>query len=247
MNDQFLRSLAAGAFDCLVVIGPLLAWSLIQRDRKKTVAAAMTATLFLSDVILVYLPLSYGAQGMAWAWQGKIFETAFFLFIVFIMKLRSQAALLMPEQAKWIPIGILLGFLYSTGDFWRFFTGTFEPRRSDLNVISYELTMPGIAEELSFRGVMLGILDEAFGRPVKILGESFGVGTLATIVLFYMGHGVIFDEHWHLAMNFEMIPDFLCFGFLMCWLRYKSGSILPCVLVHNINNGIGFILSAIRN
>lgn len=121
MNDQFLRSLAAGAFDCLVVIGPLLAWSLIQQDRKKTVAAAMTATLFLSDVVLVYLPLSYGAQGMAWAWQGKIFETAFFLFIVFIMKLRSQAALLMPEQAKWIPIGILLGFLYSTGDFWRFF------------------------------------------------------------------------------------------------------------------------------
>jgi hypothetical protein len=31
----------------------------------------------------------------------------------------------------------------------------------------------------------------------------------------------------------------------MCYLRYKSGSILPCILAHNIVNGIRYVGSAI--
>lgn len=247
MFDQFIRSLAAGALDCAVVLFPILIWAVFKKNKKQIRATLLVAAIFLADLILVYLPLAYGSKGMAWAWQGKIFETTAFLGIAMAIKLRDKAGLVMPRRLIWIPMGVLIGFLYSTGDFWKFFTGSLEARRSDLNIISYELTMPGIAEELSFRGVMLGVMDEAFGRPVKFLGETFGVGYVATTTLFFLGHGLMFDEHWKLNVAVEMIPDFVIFGTLMCWLRYRSGSILPCVLVHNVNNAIGFILSALKH
>lgn len=247
MFDQFIRSLAAGALDCALVVLPILVWALIKKDGKGIRATSLVGALFLADLVLVYLPLAYGSKGMVWAWQGKIFETAAFLGIAAAMKLKDKAGIVMPRRMIWIPLGILLGFLYSTGDFWKFFSGSYEARKSDLNIISYELTMPGIAEELSFRGVMLGIMDDAFGRPVKFLGETFGVGYVATTLLFLLGHALMFDEHWKLVFAVETIPDFLFFGTLMCWLRYRSGSILPCVLVHNVNNAICFILAALKH
>ena len=76
---------------------------------------------------------------------------------------------------------------------------------------------PGICEEILWRGVVQGEL-EGERRPLKtviVVGLFFGL--------------------FHLSVH-RLVPTALL-GFLLAYLRYASGSILPCMLFHTLYNG----------
>lgn len=84
-----------------------------------------------------------------------------------------------------------------------------------------------IAEEIVFRG--------AIQRTAANYFEEKGVknfkwkAILLSAVLFAIIHG-----------NPAQIPHALLMGVLLGWMYSRSGSIIPCVIVHWINNSIGF-------
>jgi CAAX protease family protein len=77
-----------------------------------------------------------------------------------------------------------------------------------------------IVEELTFRGVGYGLLEQ-FGRPLAIVvvGIAFG-----------LAHGLV-----------EALPVLATFGMLLTWLRSKTGSVLPGIVVHALFNSIALI------
>lgn len=87
-----------------------------------------------------------------------------------------------------------------------------------------------LAEEIVFRG---GIQKES----VKFFGSKFAgnaghwIGITFTAMLFAAFHG-----------NLAQMPHAFLVGLLMGWLCYRSGSIIPGVVVHWVNNSVAFAI-----
>lgn len=77
-----------------------------------------------------------------------------------------------------------------------------------------------IAEELVFRGAVQGFL-----RP---LGGQAAV--VAAAALFAVQHG-----------GAAGVLYAFCTGLVLGWLRERSGSVLPCILLHSVNNLLVFL------
>jgi len=80
-----------------------------------------------------------------------------------------------------------------------------------------------IAEELCFRGFLFGGLREKLPRYLAAL-----IG------------GVIFGA-LHAFTGISAVPPLIAFGFLFCLLYEKTGSILPGILLHMLNNSVALL------
>lgn len=87
-----------------------------------------------------------------------------------------------------------------------------------------------IGEEVIFRGA---IQREAVAY-FRSRGMSVWVGMVFTAALFAAVHG-----------NPAQMPHAFIVGLLMGWLCYRSGSIIPGVIVHWVNNSISFALQTL--
>lgn len=86
-----------------------------------------------------------------------------------------------------------------------------------------------MAEEFFFRGFLFGVLRR---MRVHIGGHDLGPWLAAVIV------GLLFGlAHYDSAQPQFLIPlGFL--GFVLCMVRWRTGSLYPCMALHSINNSI---------
>jgi uncharacterized protein len=86
-----------------------------------------------------------------------------------------------------------------------------------------------IAEEFFFRGFIFGALRR---WHVTIAGRDVGVWVAAILT------GILFGlAHTGSASSQYLIPlGFL--GFVLCLIRWKTGSLYPCMALHSINNSL---------
>jgi membrane protease YdiL (CAAX protease family) len=77
-----------------------------------------------------------------------------------------------------------------------------------------------IVEELTFRGAGYAVL-KRFGVPVAVIGTG---------VLFGLAHGLL-----------RALPVLVAFGIGLAWLRRRSDSIVPCILVHGAFNAVSLL------
>ena len=77
--------------------------------------------------------------------------------------------------------------------------------------------LPAVAEEVTFRGVVLGGLRRSGSRWIAVLGSALVFG------LFHF-------NPYHVVAAFVM-------GVLLGWVALESGSIVPGMLIHVVNNG----------
>lgn len=87
-----------------------------------------------------------------------------------------------------------------------------------------------VAEELVFRGGIQKAAVKYFDTRIKG-NTAHWVAIAFSATLFAAFHG-----------NLAQIPHAFLIGLLMGWLCYRSGSILPGIIVHLINNTIAFTL-----
>jgi membrane protease YdiL (CAAX protease family) len=80
-----------------------------------------------------------------------------------------------------------------------------------------------LAEEFFFRGFMFGVLSKRVG-PVW--------GALATGLTFGLVHAA--------GSPLKTVVVLTILGVVLCWLFWRTGSLLPCIAVHSINNAISF-------
>ncbi len=85
--------------------------------------------------------------------------------------------------------------------------------------------VPAVCEELAFRGFMFGgLLRDR--QPFRAI--------LVTAVLFGVSHGVLQQSISATVM-----------GFLLGWIAWRTGSVLPTILIHTINNTLSVSLPSI--
>jgi hypothetical protein len=86
-----------------------------------------------------------------------------------------------------------------------------------------------MAEEFFFRGFLFGVLRR---MRITVAGRSLGPWIAAVIV------GILFGlAHTGSASSQYLIPlGFL--GFVLCLVRWKTGSLYPCMALHSANNAL---------
>jgi len=94
-----------------------------------------------------------------------------------------------------------------------------------------------IAEEFFFRGFVFGALRQ---MRITIAGHEIGIWVAATLT------GILFGlAHTGSASSQFLIPlGFL--GFVLCVLRWRTGSLYPCMALHSINNSLALGISQLH-
>lgn len=80
-----------------------------------------------------------------------------------------------------------------------------------------------IAEEFCFRGMLFGGLRERlpWWAAGLISGAIFGL--------------------LHVTTGISVVPPLMAFGFLLCVVYEKTGSIVPCIVLHMLNNSVALL------
>jgi membrane protease YdiL (CAAX protease family) len=112
------------------------------------------------------------------------------------------------------------------------------PSRED---IAFQLTMPGLQEELFYRGVLLFALDRAFTARARFLGVDWGWGAVLSCLLFGLDHAFGFSNG-----QFSFDPMFMALtalpSFIGVWVRLRTGSLLLPIVMHNFGNAISLLV-----
>ena len=87
-------------------------------------------------------------------------------------------------------------------------------------------TMPGLAEELAFRGVLLAAAERAAPAARVVAGVPVTLGAAILTLAFVGLHG------FGVGMLVSVLPGAL----LYLWLRLKTGSIIVPIVAHNLWN-----------
>jgi membrane protease YdiL (CAAX protease family) len=225
---------------------PLLFLGRRYRSRSPFSAAGLAILLCVIDELVLDLPITI--LNLKWNWLGKTLESLWPLLIALIFRLpKKLTGFRPPELPSDYITAILCGLGLTCFHMYYFLQGQFAARdRCDLESILFQFTMPGLGEEVFFRGLLLGVLDKWLGRPWTFLGVKIGYGCFISSGIFVIAHVVDISNDYKISLCPD--PFFYFFvgavAFSMCYLRYRSGSIVPCILAHNLVNGLRYVVSA---
>ena len=220
----------------VAIAAPLLALAFWRTPAPRWLPVAALVGLFALDEIVLILPRIGALAALQWNWQGKVLEVAWVLALVFAgaFTAREIGMATLPRRGSGRAIAaccVLMVALPLT-----FFVAFGAREEPNAESFLFQATMPGLAEELVYRGVFLALCDRAFGRPWKVLGASVGWGVPLTALLFGVVHAVHVarsgDIHFDVVSGAGPLIGAVVGG----WLRARTDSIWPLVLMHNASN-----------
>jgi len=117
-------------------------------------------------------------------------------------------------------------------------------RRLNVMIVStvvWQFVFSGFGEEFAFRGYFQSRLNQAFGRPMRLLGVQFGAGLIIAALLFGLWHAdntydpVIGLSSLSWGWAFSTFAAGLFFGAL----REKTGSLVAPGMAHGLPDAVG--------
>lgn len=229
--DSFIDSLVTTAVSAGISCSFIFILALWRRSWSIAKLGLGVFSLFLLDGIAVHLPRLIGLDGIYWAVSGKFLQLlVFFLAARELFRVQVQR----PRGEKWwmwVPIitvlTLLPSFLLQEG---------LLTKPLGLEWGLYQATLPGLAEEIIYRGIILTMLDQSLGRSIKLFGVRWGLGVVITTLQFYFAHCFTLTPEFSIQIQWSALPDFVLYGVCMCWLHYRFESVWPSILTHNLHN-----------
>lgn len=221
-------------FLIFALIGFALAMLARVVDKRILVSSALLFAVYLSFDDLVtglpnLLPILDFIPGR-WNWSGKVLSLFFAAMVMFLLRLSPDAVGLRRVEhpgIAWIAMGFFvlwgacLGFL-------------FKPGVPDAETLAFQATMPGLAEELAYRGIAPAILLTLMYRRPHVEGIPWAV-IIATSVMFGTWHALSFS---HGSVGFDVMSGLFPFigSIPGGWLRFNTKSLVVPVLGHGLAN-----------
>ncbi|MFD2939424.1 CPBP family glutamic-type intramembrane protease [Flavobacterium notoginsengisoli] len=236
-------------FIWILVISPLLLLAYFKTEKSNLKYVAFFILYFLADIFLqqygkVVFPLDF--IGLKFNWSGKILSLILGLIVIFSVSKEERIKIGFTSKANsktQLKFGLLFFLGFTLFDF--VFKMILFPKGGtfDLETFLFQATMPGLTEEIAFRGISLWLLNKAFAPKWKYRGIEFGWSFVIITVLFGVGHGMVLDQDLHLKFDIITIVyltliSSLSVGVLRCF----SGNLIYSVLGHNTINLINAII-----
>ena len=196
---------------------------------------AATAYAVLDGAATMAAPNPFHWQ---WNWLGK---AASIMLAALTMRAgqltAAQAGIAAPRRGtgrRAIASGLALIAVSAAGNY----AGR-DGRAPGLETLAFQATMPGLSEELAFRGVLIAL----FARAYDDARAGLILAGIASTLAFGFAHGLSFDGSLHLAWLPFAFAVVLGAGLML--MRGVTGSILPTIVTHNAANVAGAIVAAL--
>jgi membrane protease YdiL (CAAX protease family) len=177
-----------------------------------------------------------------WNWAGKAAALVFGLLLLNVIpgfKPRDFGWRAKMDWAGTRPL-LIVCFIYLLARIALYMTSGEADYSIKGETLLYQATLPGIQEELIFRGILLGLLSAVFIRPaMRFLNVDFGLAAIITSILFGLAHGLSLSKDFDIAINAVAFGRSAIDGFLYALLLQKTKSLIPGIVFHNLLNVIG--------
>jgi membrane protease YdiL (CAAX protease family) len=195
------------------------------------------ASLVVVGVALGEIPRVDGFQHLHWSWQECLLSTAWpFLLMALVPGISSVSigvtSHFRPGWLKPSIVGLLLALAVPAVFF---ILGA--RKRLDAEGWAFLLIMPGLAEELVFRGVFQSLLNRVFGKPWRLADAEFGWGLIVTAILFAGFNGLVDVDpqlHARIVLHAAIAPFLM--SLVSGWIRERTDSVWPSAFGHNLSN-----------
>ncbi len=206
---------------------------------------AFSISYIVYDIALILPKISpvFDFTKSSWNWDGKIYGIIWGILSYFMFRRyfhENDFFTLKQNKKNFKPalFASIFVVLLSTS-IW-FFLGN---SQFNWETLAFQISLPGIDEEIMFRGILLGLLATALKDRISLLGNPC---ILLTSILFGFMHALTLDKNY--SINFEPIY-FIQTGFagyIWGWITIKSRSILLAILSHNSSNFFGTLSTMIK-
>lgn len=203
-------------------------------DRRIALVCALGAAVYLGlDDLVTGLPSAIRALQLPghWNWMGKLLSLALSALAISILRLPPKSVgLTLRWQNSRIGIAFLFFFIV-----WGACLGLlFKPGPPDPETLAFQATMPGLAEELVYRGILPALLLWRMAKAGEPEGMPWAV-IVATALAFGVCHGLQFSGG---RFGFDVMSAL--FPFLGSipggWLRFKTRSLVFPIAAHGLAN-----------
>lgn len=218
----------------LVAIGLVLALTAKIADKRVQVTSGVLFAVYLGlDDFVTGLPNLVKALDLIpgnWNWTGKVFSIFLAAIVIFALKLSPDAVGIRKQEHSriaWIGValfivwGVCLGLL-------------FKPGAPNAETLAFQATMPGLAEEIAYRGIAPAILLGLMNRKPGIEDIPWAV-ILVTSLMFGIWHSLSFSGS---SLGFDLMSGLFPFigSIPGGWLRFKTKSLFAPILGHALAN-----------
>ena len=188
---------------------------------KKPVLFAV-AWIVLYCAVTIPIRGEYG-DGSLWSLAGLSAVALAVAAVCSLIPLWKKLSVFARPQNARLCLYFLPMFLLATANAW----DGFGPQYSgaDLWYALGSMALVGFVEEMIFRGFLFRALLKKDGAKVAVIVSA---------VTFGMGHIVNILAGMDLAENLIMVVFAIAWGFVLTMVYYKSGSLLPCIIVHAV-------------
>lgn len=227
----------------LLLISPIIFFCLKNKSFETIKIVFVFVLYFILFQLSLSLPFIFPETNFnifdgKWNWSGKIYSiVTSFLFLILYRKFPLQDYFLtLKQDKKFLKTGILIvvfGLLIQS-----IISFNVKSKIFNIETLLYQFSLPGIGEEIAFRGIMLGLLIKA----LKSKYSWFNPAIIITSILFGLIHSLFISNNYEIAFNPAYFVRSFLHGLIWSWITIKSGSILLALISHNINNGVGNII-----
>lgn len=234
------------AFSQVMILVPFAVMLLKGYNKANFRRIAIFVLCYVSYQLILVLPKlspAFDFVSSSWNWDGKILGIMWGVICYFIFKRHfaennfftlKQNKVNFKKALIWavalVVLSTIVWFIFGTSKF-------------NMETLAFQLTFPGIDEEIMFRGILLGLLMSALKDKASFLGNP---SVLLTALLFGFMHALTLDVNY--SVNFEPIyfvqTGFA--GYIWGWITIKSRSILLAILSHNFSNFFGTLSTMIK-
>ncbi|WP_377130699.1 CPBP family intramembrane glutamic endopeptidase [Rufibacter roseus] len=212
--------------------------SLTTSRRKPLLWAVISFVVYFASVVagsIIQKALGLNFQ-MGWG-QQIISIIVVLIFASFFKKPKELLGLSVPRNNSWLLLSILTAFFVITVSVIARMIGNEPAELNSLEYYLYEATMPGLGEELGLRGLVFGFM-LYFAKQHNI--SSKGIWLLIIIQALPFGILHIFQSSGTEAILIFTYTSIAAIA--LAWLRARTGSLLPCIIAHNIVNAFGSLI-----
>lgn len=227
--ESFIFSIAFAAIAFVIFSAAKIA------DKEILLAFALLAAAYIGlDDLVTGLPNVVKSLDFIpgkWNWTGKAFSLVVSIFVIAALKISPKTiGLTLEQEHPW------LGFIaVSLFIVWGASLGLlFKPGAAGAETLAFQATMPSLAEEIVYRGIVPVLLLGLINRKEPIDGIPWAV-VLSTAAVFGIWHGLKYSGG---SVSFDALSGLFPFigSIAGGWLRFKTKSLLVPIAGHSLAN-----------
>ena len=220
-----------------------IAMLLARRDRRP-VYLLLFLVVYAGARIVNRLPhpdlLGLPPEGLAYNWVGHLFMIAWVLIVVRIGPLRASTVGLTLRQrpGSVLPaVLVTLGVVVFKGGLALLLSGG-PPDDLMTETLLFQITMPALAQELVYSGLLLSLMLVALGGERVDQQFDWTLPVVLAVVVTALGHGITFGLRYDSGLSFSVSAFLVPFigKIVYAWLRLSTGSLLFPILAYSLSN-----------